>query len=125
MHLDEARIDSRHATETASVIDLESERLRRAILRASRLNEQLADALGACHCFGFRSDCPLCGGQGRPGSEPVDPRAFSAFVAPVVAAEPELFQHFLERNAGATGKMGDTMRTSCPLRDTAERDEAF
>jgi len=104
MRLDEARIDRQDVTEPAPVIDLESERLRRAILRARRLNEQLADALGACPCFGSRSDCPICGGKGRPGSEPVDPCAFSAFVAPVIAAEPELFAELLGRNAGAANQ---------------------
>jgi hypothetical protein len=82
--------------------DLEKERLRRAWVRARRLNAQLANALGACRCWGRRRDCPSCGGDGRPGFHPIDPGAFSAFIAPAVAAEPEMFLGILRMNAAAT-----------------------
>src|SRR5207244_4123121 len=72
-----------------------------ACVRARRLNAQLADALGACRCWGRRRDCPECGGEGRAGFHPIDRGAFAAFVAPAVVAEPEMFLGLLRMNAGA------------------------
>jgi hypothetical protein len=79
--------------------DGELERLRRALAHARRLNSRLALALGACRCFGARGACPECGGQGRAGFYPIDPGAFTAFVAPAVAADPETFLGILGVNA--------------------------
>ena len=80
---------------------VDKQRLRRACVRARRLNAQLADALGACRCWGRRRDCPECGGEGRAGFHPIDRGAFAAFVAPAVVAEPEMFLGLLRMNAGA------------------------
>ena len=81
--------------------DVEKQRLRRACVRARRLNAQLADALGACRCWGRRRDCPECSGEGRSGFHPIDRGAFAAFVAPAVVAEPETFLELLRTNAEA------------------------
>ncbi len=75
-------------------------RLRRLCLALARRNAELARALGACRCWGERPACPECGGDGRPGFFHVDRGAFAAFVAPVMAAEPEPFLGGLFPNAG-------------------------
>jgi hypothetical protein len=54
-------------------------------------NELVASAVGACGCWGSDVDCPSCGGRGCPGALPVDPAAFAAIVAPLVALRPDLF----------------------------------
>jgi hypothetical protein len=79
--------------------DGEVERLRRACARARRLSSSLALALGACRCWGQRRDCPICGGEGRAGFSPIDPGAFSAFVAPAVVADPAAFLGCIGVNA--------------------------
>jgi|SRR5919202_3396692 hypothetical protein len=100
--LRESGDDSRDADDAAATEeDGEKERLRRICARARRLNAQVSSALGACRCWGRRRDCPECGGEGRPGFHPIDPGAFSAFVAPAVVAEPETFLELLRMNAGA------------------------
>lgn len=51
-------------------------------------NGALAEALGACpNCWGETPECSECGGQGSPGSFPVDPELFAAVVEPVVRIE--------------------------------------
>lgn len=75
-------------------------RLRRLCRALARRNAEVARALGACRCWGERPGCPECGGEGRPGFFHVDRGAFAAFVAPVMAAEPEPFLGGLFPNAG-------------------------
>jgi len=45
---------------------------------------RLADALGACACFGENPKCRNCSGNGRPGVRDPDPRAFEVFVMPAL-----------------------------------------
>jgi len=50
-------------------------------------SDTLALALGACYlCWGDNSDCPVCGGTGRPGSIPPDRRVFSRLIVPAIHA---------------------------------------
>jgi hypothetical protein len=54
----------------------------------------VASGLGACRCWWLDTDCPRCGGAGRPGTREVDPAAFAELVLPLFRAQPELFlQH--------------------------------
>jgi hypothetical protein len=87
--------------DAARAPDVDSVRLRRAYLGLRRRNEQVSRALGACRCWGRRRECPICGGEGRPGFFPIDPGAFAAFVAPAVVAEPEVFLALVTVNAAA------------------------
>ncbi len=55
--------------------------------RLHALLDPVAAALGACPtCLGEDADCPLCRGQGVPGSLPPDPECFRAIVWPAVRA---------------------------------------
>jgi hypothetical protein len=47
-------------------------------------NRRLAQALGACECWGELPACELCGGRGAPGGRPPQRAAFNAFVRPVI-----------------------------------------
>lgn len=50
-----------------------------------RRNDLLASALGACYlCWGGDAGCPVCEGNGRPGSEPPDRPLFREYVTPAV-----------------------------------------
>jgi len=46
----------------------------------------LADALGACTCWGRDIDCDVCSGMGAPGWRTPDPGLFDEYVAPAVTA---------------------------------------
>jgi hypothetical protein len=70
-------------------------RLRRWCRLLARRNDRAARALGACRCWGQNPDCPICGGQGRPGTMEVDPVAFERLVVPLLQAQPELFLRHL------------------------------
>ena len=50
----------------------------------SRQAEILADALGACHCFGVDESCPDCHGDGVPGTFIPDRLRFEQVVMPVL-----------------------------------------
>ena len=45
----------------------------------------LAAALGACDCWGMRSDCPVCAGEGTSGWTEPDVELFQEFVGPALA----------------------------------------
>lgn len=45
----------------------------------------LACALGACDCWGSRSDCAVCDGAGSPGWADPDPDLFQRYVGPAAA----------------------------------------
>ncbi|NEA33396.1 hypothetical protein [Streptomyces sp. SID13031] len=45
----------------------------------------LEAALGACDCWGTRSDCPACAGQGSSGWAEPDPDLFREFIGPAAA----------------------------------------
>jgi hypothetical protein len=47
-------------------------------------NLLLAGALGACHCWGLRAGCEVCGGAGSPGWIQPDPELFKELVGPAV-----------------------------------------
>ena len=47
-------------------------------------NILLAAALGACECWGLRTDCHLCRGQGLAGWTQPDPELFEEFVRPAI-----------------------------------------
>ena len=50
-------------------------------------NDTLALALGACYlCWGEDSDCPACGGNGRPGSTLPAKQVFSQLIVPAIHA---------------------------------------
>ena len=53
-----------------------------------KTNGLLAAALGACACWGFDTDCPLCRGQGCTGWTQPDRELFEEFVAPAIARLP-------------------------------------
>jgi hypothetical protein len=59
-------------------------RLTREAARLARLNERLAQALGACVCWGEDPACPDCAGEGSPGCYFVDRRLFAYFVRPAL-----------------------------------------
>ena len=45
----------------------------------------LAAALGACgNCWGTDADCPVCGGEGIPDSQPPDENLYLTYVLPAV-----------------------------------------
>lgn len=49
------------------------------------LNEQLAEALGACpDCFGQDRDCESCNGLGKPGHYAPDFIGFNKYVSPAI-----------------------------------------
>lgn len=45
----------------------------------------LACALGACDCWGTRTDCVICAGGGSPGWADPDPDLFQKYVGPAAA----------------------------------------
>ncbi len=45
----------------------------------------LACALGACDCWGTRTDCVICAGAGSPGWADPDPDLFQKYVGPAAA----------------------------------------
>jgi hypothetical protein len=47
-------------------------------------NVILAAAVGACDCWGFEADCPVCGGAGGAGWTEPDAGLFGEFVEPAV-----------------------------------------
>jgi hypothetical protein len=48
-------------------------------------NERFAAAVGACYrCWGEDRRCRVCGGRGRPGSQPRDRELFGELVAPAL-----------------------------------------
>jgi hypothetical protein len=52
----------------------------------------VAAALGACQCWGLRTDCDICGGQGSTGWIMPDRELFEALVEPAIvkmSARPE------------------------------------
>jgi hypothetical protein len=48
----------------------------------------LAAALGACDCWGMRSDCPVCAGEGSSGWTEPNVELFREFVGPALARLP-------------------------------------
>jgi len=48
--------------------------------------QTLADALGACVCWGRDIDCDLCSGMGAPGWRTPNPTLFDEYVTPAVIA---------------------------------------
>jgi hypothetical protein len=52
------------------------------------INMLLAAALGACECWGLRSGCGLCHGQGSAGWVQPEPDLFEEFVRPALAMLP-------------------------------------
>jgi len=48
-------------------------------------NLLLAAALGACECWGLRSDCVVCRGYGSAGWTQPDPELFDELVRPAIA----------------------------------------
>lgn len=56
---------------------------------------RLIDALGICHeCLGSDRNCPVCGGQGYPGSGfyQIDDELFEDYIVPVVRAKIRSFR---------------------------------
>ena len=51
-------------------------------------NILLADALGACECWGEDPGCGVCGGEGAPGWLPPDPELFAHYVQPAIDRHP-------------------------------------
>ena len=47
-------------------------------------NMILAAAVGACDCWGYESDCPLCAGAGSAGWTQPDAGLFGEFIEPAV-----------------------------------------
>ena len=45
-------------------------------------NATVASALGACVCWGQDAACPVCRGDGRPGTQDVNQEAFGELIAP-------------------------------------------
>lgn len=50
------------------------------------LNTTAASAVGACECWGKNPGCPVCQGQGRPGTQEVNQAAFGQLIAPFFQA---------------------------------------
>ena len=46
--------------------------------------DALAEALGACYCWGEDETCRGCHGKGVPGALPADPDRFDEFVLPLL-----------------------------------------
>lgn len=46
--------------------------------------DALAEALGACYCWGEDEGCRGCSGKGVPGALPADPERFDEFVLPLL-----------------------------------------
>jgi hypothetical protein len=70
----------------AQVVDARAfDRVRQELADLREVNDTLAAALGACRaCWGGDVRCPICGGDGRSGASPPDPRLFEALVVPAV-----------------------------------------
>jgi hypothetical protein len=49
-----------------------------------RRNSQIATALGACDCWGERSNCSMCRGAGSPGWISPDSNLFDVYVRPIM-----------------------------------------
>jgi len=63
-------------------------------------NQLLAGALGACHCWGERTDCAACGGFGTPGWSHPNKQLFADYIYPALCAlrnstEPCIFTEYL------------------------------
>jgi hypothetical protein len=105
----EAEVDAnRGASDTTKALRAEVKRLRRENRLLVYQADTLADALGACHCFGTDPQCPDCQGDGGPGSFIPGRRNFRNFVIPVLEALREL------RNARATRKAAAPEASTAP-----------
>jgi hypothetical protein len=51
-------------------------------------NMLLAEAVGACECWGLKADCRICQGQGSAGWNQPDPTLFEEFVGPAMTKLP-------------------------------------
>ncbi|WP_227370555.1 hypothetical protein [Halomonas sp. M20] len=96
----------RSASDTTAALRAEVKRLRRENQLLVYQADTLADALGACHCFGTDPQCPDCQGDGGPGSFIPGRRNFRNFVIPVLEALRDL------RNARAARKAATSEETT-------------
>lgn len=66
-------------------------------------NDTLAAALGACYlCWGQDAHCPVCRGNGKPGSTPPDLSLFRHWILPAIRAAQTAAQQRLTRKASST-----------------------
>ena len=47
-----------------------------------KLNKTVAEAMGACECWGQDAGCAICNGNGKPGHLPINEASFTKFVQP-------------------------------------------
>lgn len=66
-------------------LTLEVEEMRESLSNSDRLEEDLANALGACvFCWGEDPTCRGCRGKGKPGAFEPDHALFTQFVLPAL-----------------------------------------
>jgi hypothetical protein len=71
-------------------------RLQQQLQAEMRLNDELANAMGACpDCLGSNEACNVCRGQGKPGYFVPDFVLYNRFVQPAVNS---FNRHFLQSN---------------------------
>jgi hypothetical protein len=75
-------------------------RLIRHVQHLERRCDMLAEALGACPCWGDDPDCEDCEGKGTPGAFEPDPSLFREFVGALLTRQPYLVLPFVERKRG-------------------------
>lgn len=71
-------------------------------------NDDLAAALGACYlCWGEDPECPVCAGQGKPGSVAPDRQLFNQWILPAVRTVQALVRRRVERQAQFVQSQGE------------------
>jgi hypothetical protein len=90
------------------------ENLRNELEQLRERNDLLAAALGACYlCWGEDHGCPVCNGNGHPGSNLPERRWFTQYIAPVfhtLQAEREVSQNFLRKMSSSTPRQNGDSR---------------
>lgn len=87
--------------ETESAIDSEKSRMvarkrkkmRHAIQLMQQRNMELAQALGACVCWGEIKQCTVCSGRGKPGWQDPEEDLFLHYVGPAMQYFADLDEH--------------------------------
>ena len=84
-------------------------RLQREHRRLARRSRRLAEALGACYCWGEDPRCRRCRGRGAPGAMAPNPEAFAALIMPALAAA-----GLIVENETAAGAPAAQIATAAP-----------
>jgi hypothetical protein len=79
-----SRPEGRAEIERRSLVRERIRAMRQKGRELENLCARLADALGACHCFGENASCRDCSGSGCPGALVPDLSAFERFVMPAL-----------------------------------------